>query len=742
MASAAVIFRSFALIRRIPRSFTPPASFVWKSTDGGKTWTGFRGAPGGDDYQNVWINPDNTDIILLGSDQGAIVTVNGGQTWSSWYNQSTAQLFHVNADNAFPYRLCSGQQESGSVCVASRGNDGAITFREWHPVGAEEYGYVTPDPLDPDILYGGKLSRFDRRTAQAIEILPKPFRSDEFRMIRTHPIIFSPLDPHLLFFAANTIWKTHDGGEHWDQISPDLTRQTFDIPASVGKYRSEPTAQPTPRGVVYTVAPSPVDQNRIWAGTDDGLIHITSDAGKNWTDVAPTQISAWQKVSVIDAGHFDANTAYAAINTFRLDDMRPHIFRTHDAGKTWQEIVNGIPAGQTVNVVREDTQRAGLLFAGTEHGVYVSFDDGENWQSLRLNLPATSVRDLIIKDDDIAIGTHGRGFWILDNITTLRQFERDHRETLLFKPQTAIRVRFSLNTDTPLPPDEPLGENPPDGAMIDYYLAEGASQVALVIKDGAGNLVRQYSSDDPIPPLNPKLNIPTYWVRAPQQLPKTAGFHRFLWDMHYTPVPGIELSYPMTAVYAKTAPAATSPWALPGDYSVTLIANGKTYTQPLALKMDPRVKASPNDLVQQFEALKTLTQHRPPLETINHQLKPLLTQLEKTKDAAAGRNPVTTSLDEMIKKLRDLAGLTRARMGAPVELEVLGHLKALFSDIERVDAAPTPVLQSAVDEIERAAPRVIEQWQTIEKQNLPALNQQLKATGLPKIVLTTSDSTE
>ena len=396
----------------------------WKSTDGGKTWIGFRGAPGGDDYQNVWINPDNTDIILLGSDQGAIVTVNGGQTWSSWYNQSTAQLFHVNADNAFPYRLCSGQQESGSVCVASRGNDGAITFREWHPVGAEEYGYVTPDPLDPDILYGGKLSRFDRRTAQAIEILPKPFRSDEFRMIRTQPIIFSPLDPHLLFFAANTIWKTHDGGEHWDQISPDLTRQTFDIPASVGKYRSEPTAQPTPRGVVYTVAPSPVDQNRIWAGTDDGLIHITSDAGKNWTDVTPTQISAWQKVSVIDAGHFDANTAYAAINTFRLDDMRPHIFRTHDAGKTWQEIVNGIPAGQTVNVVREDTQRAGLLFAGTEHGVYVSFDDGENWQSLRLNLPATSVRDLIIKDDDIAIGTHGRGFWILDNITTLRQFER------------------------------------------------------------------------------------------------------------------------------------------------------------------------------------------------------------------------------------------------------------------------------------------------------------------------------
>ena len=447
----------------------------WKSTDGGKTWEGWRGAPGGDDYQNVWINPTNSDVVLLGSDQGAIITVNGGATWSSWYNQSTAQLYHVSADNAFPYRLYSGQQESGSVGITSRGSDGAISFRDWRPVGAEEYGYVAPDPLDPDIIYGGKLTRYDRRTGQAQSILPKPFRSDDFRMVRTQPILFSPLDPHLLFFAANTLWQTRDGGQHWTQISPDLTRKTFEVPASVGKYASEKSAQPRQRGVIYAVAPSPLDKNRIWAGTDDGLIHLTTDGGKKWADVTPPAITPWQKISVMDAGHFDVNTAYAAVNTIRLDDLRPHIYRTNDGGKTWKEIVHGIPENENVNVVREDPRRRGLLFAGTERAVYVSFDDGENWDSLRLNMPATSVRDLILKDDDIAVATHGRGFWILDNITALRQPEVSSRETILFKPQTAMRVRWNVNTDTPLPPDEPVGENPPEGAMIDYRLGNDVS---------------------------------------------------------------------------------------------------------------------------------------------------------------------------------------------------------------------------------------------------------------------------
>ncbi|MEP6811009.1 MAG: glycoside hydrolase, partial [Chthoniobacterales bacterium] len=331
----------------------------WKSTDGGKSWSAWRGAPGGDDYQNVWINPDHPNIILLASDQGAIVTVNGGETWSSWYNQSTAQLYHVSADNAFPYRLYSGQQESGSVGIASRGNDGAITFRDWHPVKAEEYGYVVADPLDPDIIFGGKLTRYDRRTGQAKNIFPLALRSPDLRTVRTQPVLFSPLDPHLLYFAGNTLWQTRDAGENWTQISPDLSRKTYALPASIGKYQNQPTAEVKPRGVIYAVAPSPRDVKRIWAGTDDGLIHLTTDGGKTWTDVTPPQITAWQKISILDAGHFDAVTVYAAVNALRVDDLRPHIYRTHDSGKTWQEITRGIPDDQPVNVVREDTQRKG-----------------------------------------------------------------------------------------------------------------------------------------------------------------------------------------------------------------------------------------------------------------------------------------------------------------------------------------------------------------------------------------------
>ncbi|MEO5753180.1 MAG: glycoside hydrolase, partial [Chthoniobacterales bacterium] len=533
----------------------------WKSTDGGKTWEGWRGAPGGDDYQNVWINPTNSNIILLASDQGAIVTVNGGATWSSWYNQSTAQLYHVSADNAFPYRLYSGQQESGSVGIASRGPDGAVTFRDWHPVAAQEYGYVAADPLDPDIIYGGKLTRYDRRTGQARSILPKPFLSDESRMIRTMPILFSPLDPKLLFFATNHLWQTRDGGQNWTQLSPDLTRKTFEVPASIGKFRDRPTAQPRQRGVIYTIAPSPLEKNLIWVGTDDGLIHLTTEGGENWTDETPPQIGPWWKVSLMDASHFEKNTAYAAVNTIRIDDLRPHIYRTRDAGKTWAEIVNGIPPNENVNVVREDPKRRGLLFAGTERAVYVSFDDGANWQSLRLNMPATSIRDLIVKDDDIAIGTHGRGFWILDNITPLRQFSpNDPATTLLFKPQTAMRVRWNFNTDTPLPPDEPMGENPPEGAMIDFSLGlDATGPVTLEIKNEQGETVRRYASTDPVPTPDPKLKIPRYWVKPPQSLSEKPGLHRFFWDMHGTPLPDITPQYPMTAIPHKTAPEPTAP---------------------------------------------------------------------------------------------------------------------------------------------------------------------------------------
>jgi photosystem II stability/assembly factor-like uncharacterized protein len=707
----------------------------WKSTDGGKTWDGWRGAPGGDDYQNIWINPNNPDVILLGSDQGAIVTVNGEATWSSWYNQSTAQLYHVSADNAFPYRLYSGQQESGSVGITSRGNDGEITFRDWQPVAAEEYGYVVADPLDPDIIIGGKLTRFDRRIGQAQAILPVPVQTEDFRMLRTEPVVFSPIDPHLLFFAGNTLWKTLDQGVHWEKISPDLSRPHYDLPASVGKYKADATKQANRRGVIYTVAPSPLEANRIWCGTDDGLIHLTTDSGKTWTNVTPPSISPWQKISLIEAGHFDANTAYAAVNTLRLDDLRPHILRTHDSGKTWTEAVNGIPAGQIVNAVREDPERKGLLFAGAENGVYISFDDGSNWESLRLNLPATSVRDLIIKNDDLVVATHGRGFWILDNVTPLRQWNQSQRDNLLFKPQTALRVRANLNTDTPLPPDEPGGENPPDGAMIDYFLANDATgSVTIEIKDSKGESVRKYSNTDvPVEPNPKRLKIPSYWIRPPQLLSTKAGTHRFLWDMHYTPVPDVEPEYPIAATYRNTAPAATSPWAGPGNYTVVLTVDGKSFTQPLTVQMDPRVKTSATELQEQFDLSRQLYQLRLTLAPIGRKFDEINEQLTKLKARAAERQDVTEKLEAFVQTLAQF-GPPHPRPGAPPSLFLLDSTTRLFNEIQGADAAPTAAVKDAVADVEKKVGPLMQAWQKLLETDLPALNQQLKQAGFSELI--------
>jgi photosystem II stability/assembly factor-like uncharacterized protein len=574
---------------------------TWKSTDGAKSWEAFRGAPGGDDYHRIWINPSNSNIILLASDQGAIITVNGGKTFSSWYNQPTAQFYHVSTDNAFPYNIYGGQQESGSVGIASRGRDGQISFRDWHPVGVEEYGYVAADPLDPNIIYGGKITRFDKRTGQVQNIAPETVRSGKYRFIRTAPVLFSPVDKKTLYFAGNVLFKTLDGGHSWQVISPDLTRESWEIPASVGIYAKEDMKKMPRRGVIYTVAPSHLDINTIWCGTDDGLIQVTQDGGKSWQNVTPPGVDSWSKVSLMDAGHFDANTAYAAINRIRLDDMKPHIYKTTDGGKSWKEIVSGLPA-DPINVVREDPIKKGLLYAGSERAVYVSFDDGDHWQSLRLNMPATSIRDLVIKDDDIVVGTHGRSFWILDDISPLRQLSTSSLKSMaiLYQPQTAYRIRWNLNTDTPIPQEEPAGQNPPDGAIINYYLGENVKgEVVLEISDANGKLVRRFSSLDK-PYEIPSNNVPSYWLRPQQILSGKAGSHRFLWDLHHTPL-DIPPSYPIAAVYQNTVPNTTSPWVLPGTYTVKLTVDGKEYIQKMLVTMDPNVKTPVQDLQLQYD---------------------------------------------------------------------------------------------------------------------------------------------
>ena len=694
----------------------------YRSKDGGRTWAALRGAPGGDDYQRPWISPVDSNIIAMASDQGAIISVNGGETWSSWYNQPTSQMYHVNADNAFPYRVCGGQQESGSACVASRGNDGMITFREWHPVGVEEYGYAVPDPLNADIIYGGKVTRYNRKTGQVQNIAPTPVRPADFRTLRTAPVVFSTVDLHVMYFASNTLWKTATGGRSWQQISKDLTRKTWGAPATIGKYRGADTAKPTPRGVIYTVAPSPLDINRIWIGTDDGLVQMTADGGASWHDVTPPALSPFMKVSIIDAGHFDAQTAYAAINTLRLDDMRPHIFRTHDSGKTWTAITNGIPNGAPVDAVREDPKRKGLLFAGTEREVYVSFDDGEHWQSLRLNMPATSIRDVIVKGDDLVAGTHGRGIWILDDITPLRQMPSPQPSALspvLFKPQIAYRVRQNTNTDTPIPPDEAAGTNPPDGAIINYTLASAASgPVTLEIMNAAGKPVRRYSSTDRND--NPDVStapVPLYWYRAPRTLSGTAGMHRFLWDIHYQPIPGGgggRGGLPIAAVPHDTVPAPSGPWAPPGQYTVKLTADGKSYTQPLTLKMDPRVTTPATGLLQQFTLSKQL------YDGIIDAQKALGEIRERRGSAkASAERPGAGDLDKTLAALEGQAGGGRgaAADGPDTFNSVIGGMNQLMGLLQGADVAPTTQLVAAVGERRAALAKLMTRWNVVKAES-------------------------
>ncbi len=698
---------------------------TWKSTDGGKTWTGIKGAPGGDDYHRIWINPNNPDIMLLGLDQGATITVNGGETWSSWYNQPTAQFYHVSTDNAFPYNVYGGQQESGSVGVASRTNDGQITFHDWHPVGVEEYGYVAADPLDDNIIYGGKITKYDKRTGQIQNIAPEAVRSGKYRFIRTAPVLFSPVDPKTLYFAGNVIFKTQNGGMSWETISPDLTRETWDVPENIGVYKTPAMKTMPRRGVVYTVAPSYKDINTIWAGTDDGLIQVTRDGGKTWQNVTPPEITAWSKVSIMDASHFDMNTAYAAVNCIRLSDMRPHIFRTRDGGRTWKEIVSGLP-NSPINSVKEDTQRPGLLFAGSESGVSVSFDDGDHWQPLRLNMPATSVRDLVIKDDDLVIGTHGRSFWILDDISPLRQLNAtmNTAPVTLFKPSAAYRVRWSTWPDTPLPPEEPAGQNPPDGAIINYFIKEKLQTPVTLEILSKGSVIRKYSSNDQPYPI-PAVNIPLYWIRPQQILSADAGSHRFMWDMRLDPL-DVPANFPISAVYKQTAPEPTAPLVPPGEYTIRLTAGASVLTQPLTIKADPRVKGS---VQTSFDLASEAYQQRKSLRSEITRMASLSEQLKAAKQQAKG---------ELLKRIdaTDQEINTLLNTGAPNQpsLSRLDYTFAsLFTMFDDNDMPPT---KQATEGLETAKTQyfiVHGLIKDFEETTLKATNKQLKKGGLKEL---------
>jgi photosystem II stability/assembly factor-like uncharacterized protein len=721
------------------------STVTMKSVDGGKTWSSYHGAPGGDDYQNMWINPNDSNMILLVSDQGAQVSLNGGKTWSTWYNQPTAQLYHVATSNSFPYLVCGGQQESGSVCVASRGNDGEITFRDWHPVGVIEYGYAAPDPLNPDIIYGAgrrEVTKYSLKTGQVQNVAPIPVADPKYRADRTQPILFSPINPHVLYYATNFIFETQDGGNTWKAISGDLAREHSGVPASVGSAASKDPNADKQRGVVYALAPSFKSLNTLWAGTDDGLIWTTRDGGSNWKNVTPPELTPWSKVTQIVASHFDDETAYASVSRFRIDDQHPYIYRTHDGGKTWKLITGGLP-DSPVDTVREDSVRKGLLFAGTETSVWVSFDEGDHWQSLELNLPHSSMRDLWLHDDDLIVATHGRSFWVLDDITPLRQISETMEKSpaFLFKPGAAYRVMRDTNTDTPIPPDEPTAQNPPDGAIIDYFLGQAADgPLKLEILDAQSKVVRRCASTDK-PDLTEedlaKQLIPPYWVRMPRILSTTAGMHRWVWDLHYATPVSTRYDYPIAAIPGDTPRLPQGPSALPGQYTVRLTVNGKSYTAPLTVKMDPRVKTPREGLAAMFQMQAKLASIMTHSTEDVSEARSAHEQLQKLAGQASGA--VAGAISAFDKKVGALlgggGGFFAPSSSQPTLSRANGEASTLYSEIGRADAAPTPAQGSATAETEKTFAAVSAQWKQMKATELPALNKQLHDAGLAEIKL-------
>jgi photosystem II stability/assembly factor-like uncharacterized protein len=716
-----------------PNTVYIPNRSIMRSTDGGRTFEAIKGSPGGDDYHYLWIDPTDDNRMIVASDQGTVVSLDGGNTWSSWYNQPTAQFYHVITDNHFPYRIYGAQQDAGTVCTSSRSNYGTITFRDWMPIGAGESGYIAPDPLNPDIVYGGDtyggVFRFNRITGQSQVIAPSllsdfytPTPQRRLRFTWTSPLVFDKHDPHSLYLGAQVLLKTDDGGVNWKPISPDLTQ--------AGEKMNGAAVSHAGWGVIYTVATSPVRAGLIWVGSDDGLIHLTKDGGKHWENVTPKGLSAWSKVSLIEASPFEAGEAYAAVDRHRLGDDAPYIYRTTDFGADWTRADNGIPAMSYVHAVRCDLTKKGLLFAGTETGVYVSFDDGNNWQTLRMNLPEVSVRDLTLHDNDLIVATHGRSFWALDDITPLQQLDRKvlDSDVYLFEPQTAVRIRRSVNSDTPLPPEFPQGTNPPSGAVIDFYLKNGTSgPITLDIFDSHGNLVNHFSGDAKAPEPDHPPYFMNAWLPEFKPLTSHAGLNRFVWDLHYAAPPSNSHSYTMEVANLHSAAEPMGPLVLPGEYKVTLTVDGHSYSRQLKVVMDPRVHVRETSLKDQLDLSVAVWNVMSDANVLRTSLDTLKTQLAGLK--ASGK--LTGGLKSSVEKLYD-------RIGVLSDSLKDGELSGLEEDISNADGEPTSSMTRASEILKRNFYSSERAWSDLKTKSLPEVNRQLENAGLPRLLLVES----
>ncbi len=714
-----------------------PNVALYRSEDGGKTISVVRGAPGGDDYHQIWVDPKNSARMVLGTDQGTTISVDYGKTWSSWFNQPTAQLYHVITDDRFPYAVYGTQQDSGSAAVYSRTDHGLITPRDWFQPSGSESGYIAPDPKDPNILYVsqtyGGVARFDVRTSFSQDITPWPLFSfgleisaRKYRDPWTPVLLFSPVDKNTLYLGTQYVMKTTDGGLHWKQISPDLTGAT----QLSGAKKEGPTtienAQPRGYGVVFTIAPSSLDGNLIWAGSDTGLIHLTRDGGKTWEDVTPKAISPWSRISLIEASHFNPGEAYAAVDRHRLDDQSPYLYRTRDYGATWQAIPDGIHAPSFLRAVREDPSRQGLLFAGTEFGIYVSFDDGDHWQSLQLNLPVTSVTDMTIHGDDLVIATHGRSFWILDDISPLRQARavEEAEGAWLYRPATAVRVDNDIFLGSPLPPEEPTAANPPNGAIIDYYLKVAAGKIKLEIFQGK-SLVRSFSSDDKQPKY-PPLPIAERWLPKPQVLEKTPGMHRFVWNLAWAGGGDADTG---DEDYGAPRP----PRAAPGYYEVRITVDGKAWTQPLRVIMDPRSAATPEELQQQLtlgrQIFAEAMRCRRALADINSTQK----QLSDLQPKLAEHADLKASAAEAAK---DLQKLLAGSDGSPNVMGLQTANSGLASALRVVESSDRAIPAQALElhqESKAAMQLILGEWDQFRTKRLAQLNQRLQQADIAPV---------
>ena len=706
---------------------------LFRSGDGGRSFE-LVPAPHGD-HHGLWIDPRDPRHLIEGSDGGASVSVDGGRSWTQPYNQPTAQFYHVAVDNHWPYRVYGAQQDNSTVGIASRDDDGVIGRQDWFPVGGGESGYIAPDPNDPEIVYagseGGIITRYDHRTnnlrdasVYPLDVSGNGAESLKFRQQWTEPVLVSRYDSNVLYTAAQVVFRSQDQGRSWQAVSPDLTRND--------KSKQKPSGGPITLDItsveyydtVFTLAESPRQRGLLWAGTDDGLIHLTRDDGAHWENVTPKELPAWSMVSLIEASAHDAGTAYAAIDRHKLDDAKPLIFRTHDFGKTWTRIATGIPEGAYVRAVREDPTQAGLLYAGTELGVYVSVDDGAHWQPLKLNLPTVPVHDLAIKNGDLVAATHGRAFWILDDLSPLRQAAavRADEDFHLFTPATAVRIHVPQQVERRLP----SGDNPPPGAVIDYYLKSAPTEkeeITLEFLDAGGAVLKRFSNRKRAD----LVEQPAEWVdreAITDTIPAATGANRFAWDFRRedpVAIPG--------AFYSDDGPR--GPVVIPGHYPVRLTVHGRSQTAPLEIVLDPRLKGqvSERDLAALDDLAMRTWRDIEALHRAVNQIRDTRGRLQTLQKWSAGRDaakPVLAAADALIAKMAPIEGrLVQVQMAASEDNlrypNMLNEQYDTFISLLDSDWAPTQPEREVYAYLHGELDGELAKWRALATRDLPAL---------------------